>query len=77
VTCCRCHRAMRQYRTRIADYPNTVVHACRGLCRQCYKIEPAYTKKEAEDRPSIEQIKATLQAYLDRRRPYRIKAGAL
>jgi hypothetical protein len=68
---------MRPFRTTLADHPGTIYHAARGLCQTCYRIEPKFQAKAAEDRPSIEQIRLSLQAYLDRRRPFRIKAGAL
>jgi hypothetical protein len=78
--CSDCKRPMRSGRWKIADHPGTVVYGCNGVCNSCYwRIKHATGLPPTKPRPDVDvtQTLQSLAAYLEWRRPFRIKAGAL
>lgn len=78
--CIDCKRPMRSSRRRLAECPGTVPSHSHGRCQMCAKrAKSGHTGFQKKPRPDVD-VTATIQSltsYLEWRRPYRDRAGAL
>lgn len=74
-TCSECQRPMRNRNIKVADMPGTVGYGGRGICQGCYKkVGPgAAALRAVQTAPAN---RASLEAYLESRRPHRAKLAA-
>jgi hypothetical protein len=74
MICTECCRPMRGARESLASRPGTIGYGSRGLCTGCYKkCGPGAAAAAAL--AAAPGNRASLEAYLRSRRPYRLKAG--